>query len=223
MTAAIKWNLVPIEDYLAGELDSPVRHEYVGGAVYAMAGARVNHNRISGNAFGSLHARLRGGACHPFGPDMKVRVRLEKETRFYYPDLSVVCESNPPDDLYQDAPTVVLEVVSPSTRRVDEEEKKEAYLTIASLGAYLIVEQEAPAVLVYRRGLKAVSPARFTRGSTPPFRSPRWASNCRWPSFTRAWSFRPNLPTRDGGAGLHGVKPGCPARGERFSRRAGIW
>ena len=152
MTAAIKWNLVPIEDYLAGELDSPVRHEYVGGAVYAMAGARVTHNRISGNAFGSLHARLRGGACHPFGPDMKVRVRLEKETRFYYPDLSVVCESNPPDDLYQDAPTVVLEVVSPSTRRVDEEEKKEAYLTIASLGAYLIVEQEAPAVLVYRRG-----------------------------------------------------------------------
>jgi hypothetical protein len=58
MTAAEKLNAISVDDYLAGELDARVKHEYLGGYVYAMAGARIGHNAIAGNIFGSLHARL---------------------------------------------------------------------------------------------------------------------------------------------------------------------
>lgn len=152
MSAAIKLDNILVEDYLAGEQVSPVRHEYLGGAVYAMAGGRIAHNRISGNGFGYLHGYLRGKPCQPYGPDMKIRVRLARETRFYYPDLSVVCRSNPGDALFQDEPVVLMEVVSKSTRRVDEGEKRDAYLNIPSLMVYLVVEQEAAAVVAHRRG-----------------------------------------------------------------------
>jgi Uma2 family endonuclease len=100
MTAARKPNLISVEDYLAGELVSPIKHEYVGGVVYAMAGAIIRQNRIATNTLGSLHARLRGRPCEPFNSDTKVRVRLPHQTRFYYPDAMVVCESNPENDSF---------------------------------------------------------------------------------------------------------------------------
>jgi Uma2 family endonuclease len=151
MTAATKLNLVSVDDYLAGELVSPVKHEYLGGVVYAMAGGRNLHNTIATNTLGSLHARLRGKRCRPFNSDTKIRVRLASHVRFYYPDTSVVCRPNPPSDSFQDDPAAVFEVLSRGTRRVDEGEKKEAYLTIPSLGVYALVEQEMPAVVVFRR------------------------------------------------------------------------
>src|SRR5947199_6506077 len=104
MSTAKKLNLVSVEDYLAGELDSPIKHEYLGGVVYAMAGARNLHNRIATNALGALHARLRGRPCQPFNSDTKIRVRLPTQTRFYYRDASVVCRPNPDQDSYQDEP-----------------------------------------------------------------------------------------------------------------------
>jgi Uma2 family endonuclease len=151
MTAALKWNLISVAEYLAGELTSPVKQEYVGGAVFAMAGARVAHNFIKGNAFGSLFVRLKGKRCRPFDSDMKIRVEFSDHTRFYYPDVSVICRSNPPTDSFQDAPTVLLEVLSKKTERIDKGEKKDAYLTIPSLNAYILVEQESPLVVVFRR------------------------------------------------------------------------
>jgi Uma2 family endonuclease len=151
MTAAVKWNLVSIENYLAGELESPIKHEYLGGVVYAMAGARNLHNRIATNLLGALHFRLRGRPCQPFNSDTKIRVRLPTQTRFYYPDTSVICRPNPDDDSYQDEPAVIAEVLSKGTRRIDEGEKKDAYLTIPSLNVYLLVEQEMPLVHVFRR------------------------------------------------------------------------
>ncbi|MCI0357409.1 MAG: Uma2 family endonuclease [Planctomycetaceae bacterium] len=151
MTAAEKLNLISVEDYLAGELVSPIKHEYVAGVVYAMAGARNAHNIIAGNAFAALHTRLRGRRCRPFNSDTKVRVRLPSHVRFYYPDASVVCDQNPPDDSFQDDPVVIVEVLSKKTRRIDEGEKKDAYLTIPTLAAYLLVEQESAAVVAYRR------------------------------------------------------------------------
>ena len=63
MSAAEKLNLISVEDYLAGELVSPIKHEYLGGVVHAMAGARNLHNTIAGNVFASLHTRLRGRRC----------------------------------------------------------------------------------------------------------------------------------------------------------------
>ena len=151
MTAAQKLNLISVEDYLAGELVSPIKHEYVDGVVYAMAGAIIRHNRIATNVLGGLHAQLRGRPCEPFNSDTKVRVRLPHQTRFYYPDAMVVCDSNPENDSFQDDPVVIFEVLSRSTRRIDEGEKKDAYLTIPSLHVYALIEQDTPAIVLFRR------------------------------------------------------------------------
>ena len=144
--------LISVADYLRGELESDVKHEYLGGVVYAMAGATNRHNRIKGDAYAALHARLRGGPCEPFDSDTKVRVKFATHARFYYPDVSVVCHKNPPGDSYQDHPMVIVEVISPSTRRTDEGEKRDAYLTIPTLDAYLLIEQDQPRVTAYHRG-----------------------------------------------------------------------
>ncbi len=151
MSAALKWNLVSIEDYLGNELESPIKHEYLGGVVYAMAGARNLHNRIATNTLTALGARLRGRSCQPFNSDTKIRIRLPTQTRFYYPDASVVCRPNPDDDSYQDEPAAIAEVLSRRTRRIDEGEKKDAYLTIPALNVYMLVEQDVPLVTVFRR------------------------------------------------------------------------
>jgi len=151
MTAVKKLNLVSVEDYLAGELVSEIKHEYLAGVVYAMAGARNAHAIITMNLTSALHARLRGRPCQPFGSDTKIRVQLPTHVRFYYPDASVVCQPNPQDDTFQDHPVVICEVLSRSTRRIDEGEKKDAYLTIPSLRVYALVEQETARVVVYRR------------------------------------------------------------------------
>ena len=151
MTAAEKLNLISVEDYLAGELVSPIKHEYLGGFVYAMAGARNVHNLIATNTLGSLHARLRGKRCRPFNSDTKIRVRLPSQVRFYYPEVSVICRPNPPQDSFQDEPAAIFEVLSKKTRRIDEGEKKDAYLTIPSLAVYLLVETEMAAVVAFRR------------------------------------------------------------------------
>jgi Uma2 family endonuclease len=151
MTAAKQLDLVAVEDYLAGELVSEVKHEYTGGYVYAMAGATNVHNRVATNWLLAIGQRLRGGPCEPFNSDTKVRIKFPTHTRFYYPDGMVVCEPNPPDSSYQDRPVVIAEVVSDATRRIDEGEKREAYLTIPTLAAYLIIETDRPRVAVHHR------------------------------------------------------------------------
>ncbi len=151
MSAAEKWHLVTVADYLAGEEISPVKREYCEGIIHAMADMRNLHNRIAGNAFASLHSQLRGRPCQPCNSDTKVRVRLFHGIRFYYPDAFVVCHPNPPDDTFEDAPVVILEVTSPSTRRTDLGEKKDAYLAIPTLAAYLVAESNEVAVQVFRR------------------------------------------------------------------------
>jgi Uma2 family endonuclease len=151
MNALEQWNLISEAEYLAGELSSPVKHEYVGGVIHAMTGARVVHNVISGNIFATLHAMFRRKPCRAFNSDMKIRIRSSSLTRYYYPDVSVVCRSNGPQENFQDEPTILVEVLSKSTRRIDTWEKKEAYLTIPSLQLYLMVDQASPAVIAYRR------------------------------------------------------------------------
>lgn len=151
MSAALKWNLISVEDYLAGELDSAIKHEYVGGVVYAMAGARNVHNLIKNNILAQVYARLRGKRCRAWDSDTKVRLQFLNRTRFYYPDTSIVCEPNPPSDSFHEKPVVVFEVLSKSTRRIDEGEKKDAYLAIPSLKVYALVEQDTAAVVVFRR------------------------------------------------------------------------
>lgn len=151
MTAAQKLNLISVEDYLAGELVSPVKHEYLGGLAYAMAGGRNVHNLIATNIIVRLGSRLRGGGCRPYNSDTKIRVRLSRQVRFYYPDALVICRPNPPNDSFQDEPAAIFEVLSRRSRRIDAGEKLDAYLTIPSLFIYALVEQETAAVVLYRR------------------------------------------------------------------------
>jgi Uma2 family endonuclease len=151
MTAAQKLNLISEDAYLASELASEVKHEYLGGVVYAMAGARNQHNRIAGRIFGMLFGRLTGKRCQPCNSDTKIRIRMPGHTRYYYPDASVVCRQNPQGDSFEDQPAAVFEVLSRSTRRIDEGEKKDAYLTIPTLSVYALIEQSRPAIVIYRR------------------------------------------------------------------------
>jgi Uma2 family endonuclease len=153
MSTAKKLELLSVEDYLAGELISPIKHEYLAGIVYAMAGASKRHNRIAGNIFAKLDLRLEDKPCQPCNTDTKVRIRSRKRTRFYYTDAMVVCDSNADDESYQDNPVVIFEVLSRRTRRIDEGEKKDAYLTIPSLKVYVLVEQEIARVVAHRRSL----------------------------------------------------------------------
>ncbi|MEM7698215.1 MAG: Uma2 family endonuclease [Verrucomicrobiota bacterium] len=152
MGAAERYEFFSEQNYLRLEESSDVKHEYREGVIYAMAGAKNSHNRIAGNGFASLHSKLKGKSCQPFTSDTKVRITRISGVTHYYPDFLVVCEENPPDDTFQEKPVVIAEVVSSSTRRIDEGEKLDAYLTIPSLMVYLLVEQDEPAVVVHRRG-----------------------------------------------------------------------
>jgi Uma2 family endonuclease len=151
MSSVENLHLASVENYLEGELASPIEHEYLGGAVYRRPDERNLHNAIACNVLGFLHARLRGRPCRRFNSDTKIRIRLPTHVRFYYPDASVICRPNPQADSFQDEPAVVVEVLSRRNRRIDEGEKKDAYLNIPSLSVYVLVEQETAAVVAFRR------------------------------------------------------------------------
>ena len=151
MTAANQIQLVTVDEYLAGELRSKMKHEYTGGYVYARAGATAVHNTIAVAFVSQMYNALRGKPCRPFNSDMKVRVRMASHTRFYYPDGMVVCELNPPREVFQDRPVILAEVISEATRRIDEGEKRDAYLAIPELRAYLLIESSSPRVIADHR------------------------------------------------------------------------
>jgi Uma2 family endonuclease len=141
---------ISVEDYLEGERLSEVRHEYVGGQVYAMAGASDDHNRIVTNICGELRERLRGKRCEPFMADMKLK--LPGSQAFYYPDVLVVCDPTDNATYYRERPTVIFEVLSPDTERTDQREKRFAYALIPSLRLYVIVAQDKRELTLLRRG-----------------------------------------------------------------------
>ncbi len=151
MSSVPHFQPISVADYLAGEETAKRKHEYVEGLVYAMAGATNAHNRIATNGTIVLGAQLRGKSCQVFNSVTTVRVRQTRGTRFYYPDITVACRLNPPQNTFQDAPVVIVEVISDSTRRADENEKREAYLSIDSLAVYILAEPSSAAAIVYRR------------------------------------------------------------------------
>jgi len=151
MTALSHPAPVSIAEYLKGELVSETKHEYLGGEIHAMAGASNRHNKVAGNVFVAFANGLRGKPCRPFNSDTKVRISLDGQTRFYYPDAMVVCRENADDEQWQDLPVVIVEVLSDSTRRTDLIEKREAYFTIPSLRVLIFVEPDEPLLAVHRR------------------------------------------------------------------------
>lgn len=137
-----------VDEYLAFEEASDVKHEYVEGFVYAMSGAHSRHERIAGNVFANLWIPAQGGPCRVYGSNLKIRVG---ERRFYYPDAMSVCTPRDDDGLMVGDPCVLVEVTSPSTSRTDHREKLDAYRAIVSLRAYLIVEQNRREVHCWSR------------------------------------------------------------------------
>ncbi|MBI4660378.1 MAG: Uma2 family endonuclease [Verrucomicrobia bacterium] len=139
------------EEYIEGERSSNIRHEYVDGRVYAMAGASADHNRIVGNLCAELHNQLRGHRCEAFINDMKVKIPPTWADVFYYPDVAVVCDESDTAKYYRERPTIIFEVISPETERTDRQEKTLAYRQIPTVETYVLVEQDRMAMTVLRR------------------------------------------------------------------------
>jgi Uma2 family endonuclease len=134
--------------YLEGEALAQIKHEYIEGAAYAMAGASKNHNMIAGNIFAEFRQQLKVKTYSPFIADMKVKAGAN----IYYPDVMVVCEADDADtELVLHAPSIIVEVLSSRTRKYDMTAKKMAYLNVPSLQEYLLIEQDRCEVEVFRR------------------------------------------------------------------------
>jgi Uma2 family endonuclease len=153
MTRPKTHRLMTEEEFLRSEEGARIRHEFVGGYVFAMTGSSDAHNVICGNIFAALHARLRGGTCLAYMNDMKVKIRSANS--FYYPDIVVTCEGFAAKSVYKEQPILIVEILSPSTRQIDLREKLVAYQKIESLKEYIIVHQDRRQIEVFRQ-LKGV-------------------------------------------------------------------
>ena len=140
------------ERYLAYERASEERHEYLNGQVYAFAGASANHNLITANTLSSLHTQLRQRPCTVYPSDMRLKV---SGTGLYtYPDISVVCGTPQFEDDQRDTllnPTLLVEVLSPSTESYDRGRKFQHYRTLESLQEYLLIAQDSSRIEHYTR------------------------------------------------------------------------
>ena len=140
-------HLISVEDYLADELSRDKKHELIDGHIVMMAGASANHERISGNIYRKFGNHLEGSSCEPFGSDMKVKIG----SNFFYPDAMVDCHFDESKPYYTETPAIIIEVLSKSTRRMDETSKRFAYINIPSLQEYVLIEQDIVDIEVIRR------------------------------------------------------------------------
>lgn len=140
-------------EYLALEAQSPLKHEYVAGGIYAMTGASLRHNVIALNIAALLRAHLRGSPCRTFMSDAKLRVN--KLNSYYYPDVMVTCDPRhqniTPGDTVIETPRLVIEILSNSTEATDRREKLLAYRSLPSMLEYVLVSQELASVEIHRR------------------------------------------------------------------------
>lgn len=155
--------LVSPEEYLRTEPDSFEKREYIEGVVYNLTNFTVRHNIVSGNVLAGLHNCLRGKKGEVFGSQTKVRLQMpNSKLRFYYPDVQIVYESNPYDDVYQDKPVLVAEVTLPMTWRTDHVEKFAAYMTIPTLEWYLLVDSASCEVYVHQKQIDGIKTIKLT-------------------------------------------------------------
>lgn len=145
---------IAFEEYLRMEAMSPIRHEWLDGSVWAMAGGTPEHAAIAVNVTTLLSNQLRGKPCRVFGSDLRIRVRATGLGT--YPDGSVICgkvQLDPQDASKTTAinPRVIIEVLSPSTERYDPGEKLENYKRIPSLEEIVLVSSSERLIEVWRR------------------------------------------------------------------------
>ena len=161
-TPRVPWGILdgmgePVErvsyaEYLDLERAAETKHEYVDGLVVAMAGGTPEHSRLSANVTVALMNALRGRRCSAFSSDLRVHVPATGRTT--YPDVTVVCDERQTAALDPDAivnPTVIVEVLSPTTEASDRGEKFGHYRRLESLREYVLVAQDEPRIEVYRR------------------------------------------------------------------------
>lgn len=139
-----------VEDYFSVEESSTIKHEFCAGQIFAMAGASVAHNRITGNVFAALRAARGQARCDVFASDLRVRTPSGLYT---YPDVMVVCggvQLNPSDRLDTlTNPAILVEVLSDSTAAYDRGEKFRHYQSLATLREYLLIDQSEMRVELY--------------------------------------------------------------------------
>ncbi|WP_295881140.1 Uma2 family endonuclease [uncultured Thiohalocapsa sp.] len=141
---------ITVDDYLAGEAGSPVKHEYIAGEVFAMADAGDEHVTIAGNLFALLRAHVRGGPCRVYIADMKLRV--ERADAYFYPDVFVTCD--PADAGRRTAKqraSVIIEVLSERTEGYDRGAKFAHYRQLQMLKDYVLVDSRSRSVEVFSR------------------------------------------------------------------------
>ena len=151
MQAATQSDNVSVTDYLKAELTSDIRHEYLGGSVYAMAGETRVHNQIAGNLYLLLRQHLKGGPCKVYMAEVRVNFKVRQDDYYYYPDIVVTCDPRDNDKRFVRFPKLIIEVLSATTERVDKREKLFAYSTIESLEEYVLIPQERLDTAVFRR------------------------------------------------------------------------
>lgn len=140
------------QEYFLADQQSSDKLEYYSGYIVAQAGSTARHNLIIANLIGHLYTPVRTNGCHIFPSDM--RVQAIDQRVYTYPDLTFVCgtpQYAEPSEMTLLNPTVIIEILSPSTQAKDRKEKLEYYRTIDSLQAYILISQDAPYVQYYTR------------------------------------------------------------------------
>lgn len=157
-----------LDAYLQWEDGQPERHEYLAGEVFAMSGGSDTHYTILGNAYSALRSALQGSPCRTFVSGMKLCI--EQADAMFYPDVFVTCDPRdraPGSELFKQHPSLLVEILSPSTAAFDRGRKFELYQQIDSLQEYLLIEQDRHHADLFRKnseGLWVLHPA--TAGSS---------------------------------------------------------
>ena len=167
MSVVEKLRFLEVEEYLRTEQRAEVRHELVRGAVYAMVGSSNAHNLIAGSLYARLRQQLKGTSCGVYMSDMKVRVADD----FFYPDVVVSCQPQEPVFYFVTQPTLIIEVLSPSTEARDRLDKRLAYQGLKSLQEYALVSQDKVSVEIIRRVADGWEIERCSHGDALQFRS----------------------------------------------------
>ncbi|MEO5377631.1 MAG: Uma2 family endonuclease [Magnetococcus sp. DMHC-6] len=155
------------QNYLKGELVSDIKHEYINGELFAMVGAKINHNRLAATINGEFRIHLKGKSCDSLQSDFKVRIG----TKYFYPDIVVKCDRDDDHEEYTEHPIVIVEITSESTRKFDRTYKLDVYKTIPSLQEYVIVEQDYVMIDIYKRLADNWHHTKYTLGDSIHFES----------------------------------------------------
>jgi len=141
------------EEYLTFEAESELRHEFVDGKIYAMAGSDWKHSMVTQSAGTALYTQLRGKGCRVSSPDLRLKVS-SKKVSYRYPDIMVICgdlqfAENRTDTITN--PTLIVEVLSPSTALEDRNAKLDEYRTLESVQDYVLISVDEAKVEVFSR------------------------------------------------------------------------